>query len=152
MDTKNLYVKRNLINSDNIYAWATEQGFFSLLNGKDMHVTIAYSNEKIDWSDITPKKNKLKINGGKRSIKKLGKAIVLCFDSELLHERWQEFKDEGANWDFPEYITHISLSYSEQPDLDLEKIIPYMGELLFGNEIFDEINDNFKEETKEIEL
>ena len=45
---KNLYVKRNLINSDKLYAWAKEQGFFSLLNGKDMHVTIAYSNEKFE--------------------------------------------------------------------------------------------------------
>lgn len=151
MAIKKLYVKRNLINSENIYAWAKEQGFFSLLDGNDMHVTIAYSNEKFDWSGITPKKNKLKINGGKRSIKKLGDATVLCFDSELLHERWQEFKDEGASWDFPEYLTHVSLSYTDS-DIDIEQIIPYMGELLFDNEIFDEINDNFKEETKEIEL
>jgi hypothetical protein len=41
----------------------------------------------------------------------------------------------GASHDFDEYQPHVTITY-EGSDLDLSKVEPYRGELVFGPEIF----------------
>ncbi len=150
---KNLYVYRGLLNGDDLQAWAKEQGFKTTLESEDMHVTIAYSKEKFDWSGIQPEKNKLIVRSGQRKIRRLGDAIVLMFTSNRLRERWAELVDAGASWDFPQYISHVSLSFENEIPLNtLKHMIPYTGELIFGGEIFQEIEKDWSDGIEEVNL
>lgn len=148
---KTLFVSRPLLNVDDIREWAKDQGFASTLPDGDMHVTIAFSKQAISWQDLVPEKNRLIVRGGKRTIKQLGdnKAITLCFPSRVLHERWQEFRDDGASWNFPSYLAHITISYKP---VELATIEPYSGDLIFGHEKFKEIDDHWQEDIEEDDL
>lgn len=44
-----LYVSRHVENADEIIAWAKSVGFETTLPAEDMHVTICYSREPVDW-------------------------------------------------------------------------------------------------------
>ena len=145
---KTLFVKRTLLNADDIRQWARSQGFKSTLSVGDMHATIAFSKEPFDWSDLQPISKNLTIMGGKRTIEMFDDAMVLCFSTDMLHERWQEFRDDGASYDFNEYRPHVTISYVELP----EDVDPYEGDLKFGPEKFSEINDNWDDNLREDDL
>lgn len=133
---KMLYVNRPLLNGEDVVKWAKSVGFKTTLDPSEMHVTIAFSKEPVDWDQFEPAEKHLSIAGGKRSIRQFeGGATVLVFESELLHKRWEEFKDGGASYDFPEYHSHVTISYKAE-DLDVSKVDPYMGALKFGAEEF----------------
>ena len=44
-----LYVSRHVENAEEIIAWAKSVGFATTLLAEDMHVTICYSKEPVDW-------------------------------------------------------------------------------------------------------
>ena len=152
VDKKTLFVRRNLKNSKAIIDWAKEQGFPTCVPADELHVTIAYSKEKVDWNDTTPLKDTVRIKADTRKLEKLGDAIVLRFYCEDLQDRWAEFVDDvECAWDFPSYKQHMSISFF--PDnIDFKKMTPYTGELIFGPEEFSEIKKDWKKSFKEIEL
>lgn len=138
---KTLYVQKRLLNPDEFIDWAKQVGFKNLLKPEDLHVTLAYSTKKIDWSKISPDKSTVKINGGVRKIEAFGedkKSIVLLFESNHLKKRWQYFLDNGCSWDYPSFKPHVSITY-EGTDLKINTIAPYDGQLRFGPEEFDEV-------------
>jgi hypothetical protein len=143
---KTLYVNRPLLNGDDIRAWAAEQGFESTLPADDMHATIAFSKEPVDWSQFEPQTDELRVEGGDREMKMFDPrttengATVLAFSSDDLQQRWQEFKDGGASWDFPEYQPHITITYQNAEGID--DIVPYDGPLIFGPEEFQEVRQD----------
>ena len=150
MTKKTLYVSRPVINHDEIAAWAKEQGFESTL-GDDMHVTIAFSKTPVDWDLVDPDTSPVSVFGiDKREIKPLGDegAIVLRFEDPIIRARWNELKSAGADWSYPEYQSHVTISYSAG-DIDLSEIEPYMGKIDFGPERIKEINSNWENEIKE---
>lgn len=148
---RTLFASRPLLNTDDVREWAKQQGFMSTLADGDMHVTIAFSKESFSWGKFEPSEKKLTIQGGEREVKQLGDAITLCFPSHMLHDRWQEFREAGASWDFPRYLSHVTISY-ELGDLKLENVEPYNGELVFGPEKFKEVNDDWADNVKEVDL
>lgn len=145
---KNLYVKRILLNYDSIRSWAEDQGFENILTDGDMHVTIARSSATIEWDQFEPQTRNLKIIGGERTMKQFGEAAVLAFSSNRLTNRWQEFKDGGASWDFESYIPHVTITHSALP----ENVVPYDEELVLGQEIFSEIVENWTDNVVEDDL
>lgn len=155
-----LYVSRKLKNAEDLVAWAHEQGFDKCLDPKEMHVTVAYSKEKIDVSEMTDSFDTVNVaakkgnKGGKREMKLFGEkedCVVLVFECPDLHHRWEEFiEDFGASWDHDGYHPHVTISYSGLPEgLKLEDIEPYKGRLEFGPEIHQEVNPKWKSKTKE---
>lgn len=156
---KPIYVMRPLLNGDEVIAWAKGQGFKTALAADDLHVTIAYSKTPINWQTMgddwrcepMPQKDfaggllsagcegftsdtkRKAISGGGREMRKLGSAIVLCFDSVSLTQRWCDFRAAGASWDHPGYQPHITITYNGE-GIDLADIDPYEGDLLFGEE------------------
>lgn len=155
-----LYVSRKLKNADDLIAWAHEQGFETCLDPKEMHVTIAYSKEKIDVSEMTDSFDTVNVaakkgdKGGKREMKLFGEkedCVVLVFENPDLHHRWEEFIDDfGASWDHDGYHPHVTISYNGLPEgMKLEDIEPYKGRLEFGPEIHQEINPKWKSKAKE---
>lgn len=137
---RSLYISRRLLNEGAVRAWAREQGFESALPAGDVHVTIAYSKEPVNWSAIEPDRDALAVQGGARSVHQFdGGAVVLTLESPELQRRWQELRDAGASWDYPDYRPHVTITYSGVP-ADLSAVEPYRGPLIFGPEEMEEVD------------
>lgn len=147
---RTLYVRRDVVNADEIIAWAKAQGFKSTLPVDDMHVTVMFSRTPVDWMKMgeTWSENPEIQPGGARVMESFGNARVLLFNSSELSWRHEQMKREGATWDHPEYQPHITISYD--PDSpDLSDVEPYTGRIVLGPEIFEEVNENWLEGVKE---
>ncbi len=146
---KTLYVHRPLINSDDFVSWARTNGFQNILHRDNFHVTVAFSKVPVEWNKFQPQDNKITILGGKRNILPLGNegAIVLKFESNLLQKRWQDFISEGCSWDYETYQPHVTISYNDS-SVDYRNVIPYDEKLIFGPEVFKEVDLNWKPRVK----
>lgn len=121
-----------------------------------MHVTVLYSREPVDpikmgtaWGE--DEKGNLTIKrGGPRALERFGEgALVLQFASwDLLH-RHNDMIREGASHDWPEYLPHVTITYSVPDGFDIDAIRPYNGELRFGPEIFEPLDLEWKEKVTE---
>ena len=145
-----LYVWRRLLNADEVIAWAKEQGFDTCLPPEQMHVTITYSKQPVDWMAMGEswsyggEDGKLIVPaGGPRMVSRFNEgAVVLQFASSDLSYRNMRMREEGASYDWPEYLPHITLTYKGE-GVDLSKVTPFAGKLEFGPEIFEEIKGGF---------
>ncbi|CAN7169879.1 DUF1073 domain-containing protein [Brevundimonas sp. LjRoot202] len=154
---RTLYVQRKLLNAAEFIAWAKDQGFETTTPADDLHVTIAFSRAPVDWMKAgqtwgNEKDGKLTVEpGGPRLVEKLGDkgAVVLLFGSSELSWRHETIRREaGASWDFPEYQPHVTITYAGA-DVDLSKVEPYRGKLVFGPEIFQEVDEDWSSRLKE---
>lgn len=144
---RTLYVSRPLLQPDALIRWAQRHRLPTTLKPSDMHVTVAYSKTEVDWDRLTESySDQIEVTGGPRFLKKFGLAIVLRFTSSLLIWRHQEFRDLGASWDHPEYLPHVTLGYLEEDQAapDLEMVPPFLGPLVFGQERFAEVDEDWR--------
>lgn len=148
---KTLYVHRKLLNGDEFIDWAKSQGFKNTLEPNDLHATIAFSRKELDWDDLTPEHflNKVRIKGGKRTVRPLGNegAVVLKFESPMLTKEWNYYISNGASWDWESYQPHVSITY-DGADVNLKDVEPYKGELVFGPHVMKELDLNWKDKLK----
>lgn len=142
-----LYVCRKVLNAAEILDWARRQGFEELEPASELHVTIAFSRQAVDWVAMGEsctygeESGKLTIPpGGPRLVEQLGQdgAVVLLFASSALSWRHESIKMSGASWDYAEYQPHITFTYDKN-DIDLDTVTPYRGKIVLGPEIFEEI-------------
>lgn len=140
---KPLYVHRPLKNGEAFVSWAKSQGFTNITSPGDLHVTIVYSRQPVDWEKFSKEPHGLTVTGGERSVVQLGEATVLKFESDHLNHRWKQFIDGGASWDYDGYQSHVTICYGKV-DLDISKVLPYHGPLEFGPEVFDELDLDWK--------
>lgn len=141
---RTLYVRRDVLNADEIIAWAKGQGFKTTLPADDLHVTITFSRTPVDWMQMgSAWDDEVKVpRGGARLMEKFGEARVLLFNSNMLRWRHDEMIDNGASWDHPEYKPHITISYD--PDSpDIANVEPYQGEIVLGPEMFQEVKEDW---------
>lgn len=143
-----LYVSRPVVNAEEIINWAKSQGFEGTLTPSDMHVTIAYSTAPVDWTRFRGDGEPLTAQGGKRTVEKLGNAVVLKFECNPLMERWASFLAGGASWDYEGYTPHISITY-KNTNMNLSGIKPYEGKIVFGAEQMGEIVEDYIDGVKE---
>jgi uncharacterized protein len=143
-EPRTLYVSRKVTNAAEVLGWAKEQGFTQTLAADDLHVTIAYSRQALDWMKVgEPWEGEIEIAaGGPRLMERFGEATVLLFAGSRLSWRHEEIIRAGASWDFPEYQPHITIAYGEAPDL--AAIEPYRGKIVLGPEIFAEVDEDWK--------
>lgn len=136
-----------LLNGDDLVKWAREQGFTHITSPEDLHVTVAYSKEPIDPTQMPPFE-RIKLTGmqsAERSLGYLGenKALVLHLGEEEcapLKERWQKYRDLGASWDYDSYKCHLTISYKEDfNEQQLQNMKPYLGSLIFDTETVKEL-------------
>lgn len=137
---RTLYVRRDVLNADEITRWAKSQGFTDVV--PDLHVTIAYSMAPVDWFSVgTSYSDKLEMPaGGPRQMERLGPTgayIALLITANELVWRNQEIRDAGASWNWPDYQPHISIQIGGE--IDLAKVVPYRGKIVLGPEIFEEV-------------
>lgn len=141
---RTLYVSRKVQNAQEIIDWAKGQGFGKTLTPGDFHVTVAHSSAPVDWARLSAQTGALGVSGGSRRVDRLGDkgAIVLFFDSLDLTSRWGSFMAAGASWDYESYQPHITITY-DGADMDVSKVEPFEGEIVFGPEEFGEINEEW---------
>lgn len=143
---KPLYMFRPVKNADEIIKWAKSQGFETTVPAEDMHVTVAFSKDPVDWRKIGEGKEDVLAHGGKRVVTQLGDAVVLKFESDELQRRWGAIRDLGASWDYPSYQPHVSITFNViSKNFDLSKVVPFDGVIHFGREQQKLINNNWKE-------
>ncbi|RIY00202.1 DUF1073 domain-containing protein [Aureimonas flava] len=145
-----LYVHRKVLNGAAIRAWAKTQGFTSTLEASDLHVTIAFSRQPLDWMKVGESwEEEIKIAaGGPRVMEQFGEATVLLIPSRSLQWRHEEIKAAGASWDHEEYQPHITISYGGAP-ADLSAVEPYQGEIVLGPEVFEPLDLDWKAKVTE---
>lgn len=152
---RTLYVRRDLVNGEALLAWARSVGFTGLSDESKLHVTIAYSKQPVDWMKTGEDWNgrddgTMRVApGGVRLVEVLGdegKAVCLLFTSSALTWRHEQIKNAGATWSWDDYQPHITFSWEGPGDIDLRNVEPYRGELIFGPEVFEEINEDWREE------
>ena len=137
---KTLYIHRDLLNTDDFIAWAKGQGFKTTVPVDDMHVTLCYSKTPVDWAAMGDDLAEVTVMAGPRAIHQFNKgAVVLEFESEELRERNAELLANGVTTDFPEFHSHVTITYDLPEGLVVATIEPYHGPLIFGPEIFKEI-------------
>lgn len=143
---RTLYVSRKLKNGADLLAWARSQGFTDLMPAGELHVTIAYSKAPVDWMAIAPtwQGEELKVNaGGPRLIERFGEAVVLLFASSDLRWRHNEIREAGASWDHPDYQPHVTFTWNAG-DVDLSAVQAYNGPLVFGPEVFADVDEDWR--------
>lgn len=153
---RSLYVRRNLLNGGAFLEWAKAQGFESTVPADDLHVTVLFSRAHVDWLKMGSPweqndKGELRVPpGGARVVEPLGDkgAIVLLFNSSALAWRHEDMVKNGASHDFSDYQPHVTITYAGS-DVDLEAVEPYRGELVFGPEIFEEVDDDWSKKLVE---
>jgi phage-related protein (TIGR01555 family) len=140
---RTLYVSRPVVNRADLQRWATEQGIGELQ--PDLHVTIAYSQQPVDWMKIEGEWNQddngqIEIApGGVRIVEPLGdRTAVLLFTASRLAWRHEQILRSGATWGYPDYQPHISLTGGP---VDLSAVEPYQGKIVLGPERFEEIRE-----------
>lgn len=140
MAPRSLYVRRDVLNADEILEWAREQGIQNLLPAEELHTTVVYSKQPIDWMRVGEAyEDELEIKaGGPRSVEQFGAALVLEYSSFSLAMRHGDAERAGATWDHDEYRPHITLSYD--PAVDPEDVEPYRGPIELGPEIFENLD------------
>lgn len=145
---RTLYVSRKLINTAEFIAWAKGQGFTNPESADELHATILYSRTPVDWMAMgdnwsgDTKGQVTVLPGGPRLVEPLGDkgAVVLMFVSSELQWRHMNMVEKGASHDYPEFVPHVTITYAAG-DLDLSRVEPYRGKLVFGPEIFEEIKE-----------
>ncbi|CAA2141488.1 hypothetical protein [Hyphomicrobium sp. ghe19] len=146
-----LYVYRPVLVTDELMTWAMEQGFPSMLEPDDLHVTICYSKVPVEWNAVQQDPLTLDVGmNGAREIKRFGDAIVMTLTSQALQERWQQFQDAGASWEHDGYRPHITISYD--PNFDISNVKPYTGPMTLGGEVYQQIKNNWADNVDEVEL
>jgi len=151
---RTLYIRRDVLNADDIRAWAKGQGFDTVQDG--LHVTIIYTRTPLDWIKVgqagewtSEDDGELIIApGGPRLMERFGDAVVLQFASSRLTWRHEDIKRLGAQTDYPEYQPHVTISW-DAADVDLAQVEPYKGKIVLGPEQFEEVNDDWRSTVKE---
>ncbi len=150
-EAKTLYIRRDVLNAPAIIKHFKDQGFGAMISPSDMHVTQAYSRQKLSWNEIPPALYQdeagqfvVSPNPSGRFVEPLGDkgAVVLKFYSPELQARFKEIIRAGASWDYPSYQSHVTLTYNGS-ELDLTKIEPYTGKIVLGPEVFEELNEDW---------
>ena len=132
-----IYVRRPLLNVNDIKKWADTQG---LTLEPDLHVTIIYSKTPVDWATIGPDIHKeVVLPGGLWFTDLFGPekdTLVLRLYSEVLDAEHRYFRDCGASWDWGDYQPHLTITKGIK---DNKNILPYRGLIILGPEIMEPV-------------
>lgn len=152
---RSLYVHRPVVNAQAIIDWAKRNGFKKTIKAADLHVTIMYTTNMVDWTKMgdeswgqNEKGQVIIPPGGMRMVEQFGDATVLLFNSNVLTWRNCALRDRGCEWKWDEYQPHITITWAGPRD-DLDEIEAYQGEIILGPEKFEEVEDDWKEKVVE---
>ena len=145
-----IYSACKIGNAIDVHKWSLASLGPKVEPPEKLHCTVCYSTKPFDVTKVPDfKPIKMGKNEGRR-IGRLGTMIVLFLEEEEsrpLHDIWKAFIDQGASFDFPSYIPHISIAEeSELTDADLTEVKPYSGPILFLPPYIDQLKDKSEDE------
>lgn len=154
---RQLYIRRDVLNAEEIRAHYKAQGLEPMTPADQMHVTIIYTTNEVDWMKVEDDHWVEDENGGIR-IKQGGprmhdifgpglesRALVLMFTASSLSYRHMRIRElVGATVSYEDYQPHITLTYHPAPGLDPSSLEPWRGEIVLGPEIFEAPNEDFR--------
>lgn len=171
---RTLYLSRNVLNAAEVAAHYANAGLGDL-KPELFHVTVAYSKTPVNWMKVgndyygdeavsinsyggrvapgtgeTFPPGSMIVAGGPRLHERFGpegkeNALVLIFADSGLKYRNERVRDIGGSWDFPDYIPHITIAYDEEGKIDWSTVKPYAGRIVFGPEVWAEVDEDWKE-------
>lgn len=151
---RSLYVRRQLLNVSEFVRWASDQGIRAIVPGDQLHVTVMFCRTPIDWMEMRAdwggdSRGRIVVPpGGPRVVERLGEtATVLTFWSDQLQWRHSAMRERGAVHSFDDYVTHVTISHESQ-QIDLSGVTPFQGELRFGPEIFEEVDEDWRSKVR----
>ena len=147
---RSLYIRRDVLNSAELVAWAKAQGFPTVQDG--LHVTVIHTRTPLDWIKVgaagewtSEDDGEMVIApGGPRLVERFGDAVVLQFASSRLTWRHEDIVRMGAAVDFPDYQPHITITWQMPEGMDLADVEPYRGQIKLGPEVFEEVRDDWQ--------
>lgn len=152
---RSLYVSRAVLNGEEILAHYRDQGMVHLMPADQLHVTVLYSRQPVDWATMPPmygtasESPELTVpSSGQRVHDSFGGAQVLRFRDHVIEWRHEDLVMFGASHDFPEYSPHVTLSYAED-NPDIESVLPWTGPIVLGPEQWEEIDEDWRESITE---
>ena len=117
---------------DRIIKFASEIGIPNLLKVEDFHSTLAYSRKPV--AEFTPisELNEIGIPSSFEIWESPPNAfkpektfcLVLKYDSDYMHKRFNEIMSMGATYDYDEYKPHLTFSYDVGADFKVENLPP----------------------------
>lgn len=139
MTDKGLYIHREIIDSAGLVLWMKQIGVVDPVRSSSLHTTQAYSRKSVE---TPPHDDPIRVRNGHRSLEQFDQgAFVLKIAAPYLSARHAQLMRMGATFDYPEYVPHITLSYSEQSE-SVQNAPPYDGEILLGGEIHEDLEDH----------
>jgi phage-related protein (TIGR01555 family) len=150
---RTLFMYRKVENADEILKHFEKQGIKNLYPADELHVTIAYSREPVDWLQVGSDEwggdanGKLNIKpGGPRVIEQMGgaKVVALQFANSDLSYRHRRACDAGCGWDYEEFLPHITVAEAPANPSDLNGMEPWRGVIELGPEVFEEVNPDWQ--------
>ena len=141
-----LYIYRPLLNGEQLRAWAKNQGLKTALAHDDFHVTQVFSREPVPWGAVGRVDEKLVLPPRSLHMKRLGKefdVLVIAFDSPVLQERWLQAKAAGCSSDWPDYTSHVTITYDAGSVREATFTPPDFA-LIFGGEVLESVDSDFE--------
>lgn len=132
-----IYVKRVVLNSDELYEWYSKQIPGEIYEPGSFHVTIAYSYKDPD-RPVNLNHDSIVVRNPIREIHTFGEYTVMTINNVILQERFQYFMEHGCSYDYDEYRPHISIM--KRPCTNT--IIPFNGTIILGEEILKPLNED----------
>ena len=103
---RTLYIKRRLLNAGALRDWAASQGIASTLPASDMHVTVAFSRDLVDWSAVEPDEDSMTVDGGLRDVHQFP-FVTKVFDSNQPRDERGRWGEGGGSWSKSEIVSQI---------------------------------------------
>lgn len=142
-----VYVYRPLLNASVLARYAEAVGLQNVVLPVDMHVTVAYSKDPVDWNSDAFRRDSssVLVVGGERRISRFGDSVVLEFVSREISQRWAAMIMAGASWDYPDYRPHVTIAMDTTSSI--VGIAPPVIDLRFGPERREELDNDWTAKT-----
>ncbi len=135
-----------------LYTWCHAAGIPNPVKPEDMHSTCLYTPKSVNF--YTPYDQAFGVDPNTYSFALLGTALVLKFEHSIPRKQWDFAKDHGAEFTYPTYTPHITLSY-DPGDFDWSQLLTPTIPIIFEREYLqsldkdeltkESVNDKFKE-------
>lgn len=138
-----IYIERKLYPKDSkhLLEWASTFNIRGLYTKDQLHLTVAYSRENISHTLDTESLTVEPIG-----LTTFGNSLVLLVYNNQLFERFFDIILEGATYDFPDYVPHITIAELPE-DFDASNLVGknFDYDIDLTEEVLSDLDLNWKE-------
>lgn len=151
--TEPLYIKRNVLNGQDLIDWGRSEGLTSMLAPEELHVTVAFIRDSVAHDSIELRTDELPLvhtTHNYRELVRFGSSMSIKFWSpEIKFRNIEVFNHFGLELPKLPMRPHIALTYTNIP-VQFGHMRPFTDVIVLGPEIAEPLNLNWS--PKEIAL